>query len=139
MQTFMPHNSYALSASVLDRLRLGKQRVEVLQLLNALHKGKGGWINHPAARMWRGHERALINYGIAVCKEWRRRGYQDTCLQKLESMRTKWPPVTALRPVWMGKRTFHASHRSNLLRKYPEHYSRFKWKEPNNLLYVWPV
>ena len=33
----------------------------------------------------------------------------------------------------------HASHRSNLLRKDPEHYMQFGWTEPPDLPYVWPV
>jgi len=31
----------------------------------------------------------------------------------------------------------HASHRSNLLRKNFEFYSKFGWKEPDNLPYIW--
>ena len=34
MQTFLPYADFAQSAKVLDMKRLGKQRVEVLQLLN---------------------------------------------------------------------------------------------------------
>ncbi len=33
MQTFLPYDSYADSAAVLDRARLGKQRVEAKQIL----------------------------------------------------------------------------------------------------------
>ena len=33
----------------------------------------------------------------------------------------------------------HASHRSNLLRKEPAHYTQFGWTEPPDLPYVWPV
>jgi len=40
-------------------------------------------------------------------------------------------------PRWLGDEKLHASHRSNLLRKNPEWYSKFGWKEPNNLPYVW--
>lgn len=36
MQTFLPYASYAKSASVLDNKRLGKQRVETLQILQVL-------------------------------------------------------------------------------------------------------
>ena len=37
MQTFVPEaTSYAASVRVLDRQRLGKQRVEVLQIVSAL-------------------------------------------------------------------------------------------------------
>ena len=36
MQTFLPYASFEESAKVLDRQRLGKQRVECLQIFNAL-------------------------------------------------------------------------------------------------------
>jgi len=42
-------------------------------------------------------------------------------------------------PWWLGRGDFHGSHRSNLLRKYPEHYAKFGWEEPDNLPYVWPT
>lgn len=41
------------------------------------------------------------------------------------------------RPWWLGDPGFHAGHRSNLLRKDPDHYSRFGWLEPDDLPYVW--
>ena len=43
MQTFLPDPDFARSARCLDRLRLGKQRVEVLQLLRALLVPGSGW------------------------------------------------------------------------------------------------
>lgn len=42
-------------------------------------------------------------------------------------------------PKWLGNDKFHASHRSNLLRKKPEYYSSFGWKESDNLPYIWPI
>lgn len=47
MQTFLPYPSFVESAKCLDRQRLGKQRVEVLQLLKALLVPGSGWGNHP--------------------------------------------------------------------------------------------
>lgn len=52
VQTFLPYPDFAQSAQCLDRQRLGKQRVEVLQLLKALKGESKGWKNHPAAKMW---------------------------------------------------------------------------------------
>lgn len=134
MQTFLPYADFAASAKCLDRQRLGKQRVEVLQLLRALVDG-GPWSNHPAARMWRGYESVLVEYGVAVCAEWLGRGYVDTCLGKIVELL---PPVASCSPPWLGDEAFHASHRSNLLRKDPVHYGRFGWTEPHDLPYVWP-
>ena len=39
----------------------------------------------------------------------------------------------------MGDPAFHASHRSNLLRKDPTYYGAFGWAEDATLPYVWPV
>lgn len=44
-----------------------------------------------------------------------------------------------LMPTWLGDPAFHASHRSNLLRKDFLHYAQFGWTEPPNLEYVWPT
>ena len=39
MQTFLPHRSFSKSAETLDYRRLGKQRVEAKQILEAIRKG----------------------------------------------------------------------------------------------------
>jgi hypothetical protein len=134
MNTFLPYPDFERSAACLDRQRLGKQRVECLQVLNAL-LGSGGWRHHPAVKMWRGFEPALAAYGVAVCDEWLRRGYRDTCKAKIRALVE---PDASVLPPWFGDPHFHASHRSNLLRKFPEHYSQFGWTETNDLPYVWP-
>jgi hypothetical protein len=38
VQTFLPYPDFERTAEVLDDRRLGKQRVEVLQILNAIHR-----------------------------------------------------------------------------------------------------
>lgn len=136
MQTFLPYASYMESAKVLDRQRLGKQRVEAWQILNALRGESKGWVNHPATRMWEGHERALALYGITMCYEWTRRGYRDTMGERFR------PFVRGLFPVapdWLGDEDFHLSHRSNLIRKMPEHYGPIWPDVPADLPYVWPT
>lgn len=138
MQTFLPEPSFGRSAQILDRQRLGKQRVETLQLLNALAGLTKGWRTHPAALMWQGYERALILYGMAICDEWVRRGYKDGCKTKIMAHRDRYGPELAL-PPWLGDPKFHASHRSNLLRKDPAFYGRLGWPEPPTLDYIWPV
>jgi hypothetical protein len=42
-------------------------------------------------------------------------------------------------PPWFGDDRFHAAHRSNLLRKSPEHYRQYWPTEPDDLEYVWPA
>jgi hypothetical protein len=141
MQTFLPYPSFEKSAKVLDYRRLGKQRVEAWQILNALRgtsRGRG-WVNHPATKMWRGYETALIYYGIAMCEEWIRRGYKDTMLPRFKALLSNDDIIRkGPAPPWLGNKKFHRSHRSNLVRKLPEYYGP-KWpNEEDNLPYVWP-
>jgi hypothetical protein len=135
MQTFVPHPDCATSAKRLDRARLGKQRVECLQILKALQDPNYGWQNHPAVNMWRGHEKFLGWYGICVCEEWLGRGYKDTCKEKILNLVK---PSADFQPVWWGKE-IHASHRKVLLAKNPDWYSQWGWTEKPSLDYYWPT
>lgn len=146
MQTFLPYPGFARSAACLDRQRLGKQRVEVLQILKALlpdqtelleDKRRRGWVNHSATKMWRGHPDALAMYGVIICREWLSRGYRDTCLAKIEA--TLPSTGKSEMPPWLCDTAFHRSHQSNLVRKKPEHYRLYFPTVPDDLPYVWPV
>jgi len=149
MQTFLPIPSYSGSAACLDNKRLGKQRVECKQILLALGIDVGphlasatrsGWRHHPAVVMWRDSELYLVDYAIQVCSEWIARGFNDSLLPQFEGSRLAILKIRVRhdRPLWAGDPAFHASHRSNLLRKYPSYYSQFGWSEPDDLPYVWP-
>lgn len=138
MQTFLPYPDFDACARSLDSKRLGKQRVEVLQILNALlNPDAKGWKRHPATLMWKGHEGSLIRYGVAVCDEWRRRGFNDTVREKLLA---RTPQVAHEEPPpWLGDERLHASHRANLLRKDLEAYRRHGWTEDPETPYFWPA
>lgn len=142
MQTFLPFSDFALSAKCLDRQRLGKQRVENLQILKALIDPDYGWQNHPAVKMWRGHEKFLYRYQRAICIEWLSRGYKDTCLQKANDIYNAHQEIFAGSgfPWWVGHPLFHQSHRSNLIRKMPERYrGELGWDDPDDIDYWWPT
>lgn len=144
MQTFLPFPDDRASATVLDDRRLGKQRVEVLQVLRALTFVDYGWRNHPAVRMWRGFVPALVAYGVAVCDEWTARGRADAVKEGLLAFTGGREPDRArLReggqlPPWFGCDAVHQSHRSALVRKDPVHYRPFFPDVPDDLPYVWP-
>jgi hypothetical protein len=150
MQTFLPYPDFAASAHVLDRRRLGKQRVEALQVLRALVIPGYGWRHHPAAKMWTGYEEALTRYGLDVCAAWCELGGADTCAVKLAdeyagniagaAVRTQ-PELTAAGevPPWLGDDAMHRSHRSALVRKDPAHYGARFPDVPPDLPYVWPA
>lgn len=128
MQTFLPSPDFQESARMLDYRRLGKQRVEAYQLL------RGGWPNHPAARMWSLWKGALYWYAECICVEWIRRGYRDTVLAKIQIFKSK-----VVYPVWLGNELFHSRHRAALLFKDYQWYSQFGWKEAPVINYYWPM
>jgi hypothetical protein len=130
MQTFLPLPGFKESARVLDWRRLGNQRKEARQILQSTHV-MNGWSRHTAVLMWIGYQGALIEYGNIIIKEWIRRGY----VNNMPLM----DPGDIVMPPWFGDDRFHASHRSNLLRKLPEHYNQFGWKEGPDMPYFWPT
>lgn len=144
MQTFLPYASFERSARVLDPRRLGKQRVEALQILRALRVPGYGWRHHPAVRMWRGCDEALAAYGLAVCGAWARAGCADTVAGKLVAELGHEPRRQAelrrlgLLPRWLGRRAFHLAHRSALIAKDPGWYRPRFPGVPEGLPYVWP-
>lgn len=148
MQTFLPYPCYVKSAKVLDDKRLGKQRSESVIILKTLlgvyvEEDKIGWPHHTATRMWEGHEDSLLEYTLRVCDEWRSRGYKDKTKEYLVAqiqplIREKYGERPVTHPKWLGDYNLHQSHRSNLLRKYPQHYRKYWPDVPASLPYVWP-
>ncbi|MEV4937273.1 MSMEG_6728 family protein [Streptomyces zaomyceticus] len=149
MQTFLPYEGFADSAAVLDPRRLGKQRVEALQVFRGLTVPTYGWRRHPAVRMWAGYEEALVRYGLDVCGIWTAEGRADTCSVTLMNDYRAWRPSAVVReqsglaaagelPPWLGESAFHRSHRSALLRKDPAYYRPHFPGVPDDLPYVWP-
>lgn len=149
MQTFLPYPDFAASAAVLDDRRLGKQRVEALQIVRALTWDNYGWQHHPAILMWAGYAEALGAYGLAVCAEWVRRGRPDTCAATITAdlAAAGQPPpqpqavLADLRrlPPWLGDERFHTSHQAALLRKDGAHYAPLFGTVDPELPYFWPV
>lgn len=140
MQTFVPLPDIRESARTLDRQRLGKQRVEALQIARAILYG-GGWAHSPAAGMWRGYGAALCSYGMIICEEWIARGYRDTCLPKFVELYQVMLDAgeSGRYPSWWGDESVHISHQSNLVRKDAAHYRQFFPRVDESLPYVWPV
>jgi pyrimidine dimer DNA glycosylase len=149
VQTFLPYPDFERTAQTLDVKRLGKQRVETIQIVRALTWPGYGWANHPVVLMWKGFEEALGRYGITCCQAWNELGFGDTCALTIatdlraagiRTIRTQ-PELatTGALPAWLGDEALHLSHRSALLRKDPEHYRPLFPDIPDDLPYVWPV
>ncbi|HYF72355.1 MAG TPA: MSMEG_6728 family protein [Nocardioides sp.] len=148
MQTFLPYADFERSARALDLKRLGKQRVECIQVVRGLTVAGYGWRHHPAVRMWRGYEEALGRYGLTCTEVWVELGHGDTCAATIAGDLAA-AGVTAIRtqpelaaagalPPWLGDEDFHRSHQSSLLRKDRAFYGPRFADVPDDLPYVWP-
>jgi hypothetical protein len=149
VQTFLPYPGFLRSARALDQKRLGKQRVETIQVLRGLTDPNYGWRHHPAVKMWAGYEEALVRYGLDICAVWCESGRADTCATTLTTDLAAVCGITAIRtqdeltaagelPPWLGDDALHLSHRSALLRKDPDRYRAMFGDLPADLPYVWP-
>jgi hypothetical protein len=149
VQTFLPYADFERSARVLDAKRLGKQRVETIQVVRALTVPGYGWANHPAVLMWKGFEEALGRYGFVCCDVWTELGFGDTCALTIATdlrqsgvlqVRTQEELAAAGGlPPWLGDETVHRSHQSALVRKDPAFYRPTFPDVPDDLPYHWPV
>ncbi len=145
MQTFLPYPSFLASAHALDRQRLGKQRVETLQILRALELPDYGWQNHPVVRMWRGRTPALVRYGLDCVRVWTGRGHGDSTADQIAEF-APWVRELSqadlqreqLLPSWLGDERLHRSHRSQLIAKDPQFYRPLFPESPEGLDYFWP-
>jgi hypothetical protein len=145
MQTFLPYPNFLATAQVLDRKRLGKQRVETLQILRALELPDYGWQNHPAVRMWRGRTPALVRYGLDCVRVWTGRGHGDSTADQIAEF-APWVRELSqadlqrqsLLPSWLGDERLHRSHRSQLIAKDPDFYRPLFPESKEGLDYFWP-
>jgi hypothetical protein len=149
VQTFLPYPDFAASAAALDSKRLGKQRVEALQVLRAVTRVTYGWKRHPAVRMWVGYGEGVGAYGIATCREWVARGGADTVagtigvdlaaagLPSVPRTQQELARVHAL-PEWIGDERVHVSHQAALVRKDPAFYGALFPDVDPELPYFWP-
>jgi hypothetical protein len=156
MQTFIPiaTTNFSDIAKTLDNKRLNKQALEGWQILMTLvelnpngdHRTPKGWVNHPAVKMWRGYETALLHYIIAMCDEWRSRGYHTTIDDKARTtfatavLNGKVSTTLVYPPCIVEE--VATTHRQALLSKYYEWYSQFQWAEdtgtaPLTYEYLW--
>ena len=132
--TFLPYSDFQKSLSVLDRSRLGKQRIECKQIIAVLQGESQGWKNHPAVKMWIGYLPAISHYYNLCLKEWETRGYKNDKCQYIDIV----DPIVM--PWYIGWEPFHLSHQASLMRKDTSYY-KDKFKVPDFYLtrgYIWP-
>lgn len=137
MQTFLPYSDIKESLKVLDDKRLGKQRVETYQIISAITRRPKldgtpykGWLNHPCSVMWRNYVPLLKMYLNASIDEWISRGFNNNMIkEKIDQ--------NVIYPDWWGNKKFHDSHKSNLLKKDFDFYSKYEWNVDPKNPYIW--
>jgi hypothetical protein len=130
MQTFLPYPNFKKSLACLDNKRLGKQRVEALQLYN------DKYTNHPCYTMWADHKDALALY-INIClDEWEERGFKNSLVSKIKINKSI---MNIIIPDWVNDPRLNVSHQANLLDKDYEFYKKYNWNVKPHSGYWWPV
>lgn len=126
MQTFLTYKSFKDTAKSLDNKRLGKQRVEALQILSVVQWyanpiGKTpAYFHHPACLQWIGHEGALRGYLNAMIDEWVRRGFKNNM------KRQELGDIPMIKPWWMESpyiQEVNRTHRQRLMQKDLNYYA----------------
>ena len=139
MQTFICDIVLNISASNLDVKRLGKQRIEAIQIAMCLLEKESKWKNHPAVKMWKGFEVFLVKeYLKSILDEWNKRGFKnEKCKEHYFRLLEKVKNKKIIKPYWINSE-FIEAHRSNLIRKKPEFYKKLWSFTESNLEYIWP-
>jgi hypothetical protein len=146
MQTFLPYNNFLDSCNALDNRRLVKQCLEACQILNVLFQcraGKSpGYRNHPAVRMWAGHEISLHTYTKLCCKVYSLRFLRNhACEAKADALVLDGVDsgLSTDAPAWMGDPRVHSAMRGRLLAKAPAFYARYGWQDKPVEVFPWEL
>jgi hypothetical protein len=156
MQVFMSEYSFNDAAEVLDTKRLVKQLLEGRQIMTVLagEQNGNGWKNHPAVKMFEGHESYLYFYLGAIVREMQARGYKWE--KNWEVIHDTWErnfaSDPAIRPRWADsmdlRKRIVTTHRGRLWEKDPIHYAQYENEGktfmnyvccPGKCTYYWPT
>lgn len=97
---------------------------------------------HPTVKMWVGYEVALAAYSVACSVELSTRGVHTSLhlsvSEIIMKLRRTESDADFEMPPWINDLDVLRSHRSNLLRRAPEHYDTAWRGTPENWPYIWP-
>lgn len=142
MMTWLTRMSFLETARDLETPLLAQGVKETSELTHALLLGDtNGLENHPLVRMWNGYEVALAGYSAALNLELATRGVLDTThlrlTQLVRNLRNN-EDAPFMPPTWLEDTDILRSHRSNMVRRWPDDY-KSTWKgTPELMPYLWP-
>lgn len=129
----MLHTDFLINAKLLDDQRLGKQRVEAMQILHILQGKQKGFSKHPIVKSWQGYEDGLKYYINCCIYEWVQRGMQN-------NMKVYDIPDQIVVPWWVFWRPLIMSHRMMMTRKDKRYVGKFKVDDGYaDYGYIWPT
>jgi hypothetical protein len=143
MITYLTRASFLDTMADLDTDLLGQIVIEGTDLFMGSVYGTTEIVSStdPAFKMWYGYEPALAAYVVAANAELVTRGvrchHHLAIAQSIRELRQS-EVAEFEKPAWCEDTDVLRSHRSNLIRRWPDEY-RAKWKgTPPNMPYIWP-
>jgi hypothetical protein len=135
MMTFILDDDLVKSFKLFDNRRLGKQRVEAHQIINAIEGRSKGWTSHPITKAWSKHTDALKVYFNLCVIEWEERGYKNSMAMYDVPM-----DGSVIFPWWVVNLPVIYSHQASMLRKEPYFYTKLISPPEKyvNAGYLWP-
>ena len=132
MNTLLPFPSFN-SIGLLSNADLGVQIYEAAELVHLFQDCPAGWHKNPAVLQWYGYLEALKDYYNNCILHWANRGFNQDRKRLETDLRysTKLPP-------WVGDPRIHAFHRATLLKRNPNFYSRYAWKDRLDIAEIYP-
>ena len=145
VNTFIVSTNLKKNFKILDRRRLGKQRLECLQIINALEGTSTGYINHSATKAFYSENKKELKNNIKALKiyynyclrEWIKRGYKNSMefytiykdidkdtYEEYTSYNNRREGIVYM-PWFFSYRPFILSHQASLLRKEKDYYKEY--------------
>ena len=128
----------------LPQLAVAAQEAEALfyEMVYGVDHDELGPAPKPLTMMWTGYEPALAAYAVAANAVLVRYGVTSgirslEIANTVQELRRDGDPMEFVSPPWMEDIDFLMSHRSNLMRRWPESYS-FP-RNPKDMPYLWPI
>lgn len=114
------------------------QRRDIVLLFRNLDNSES---SNPLIRMWKNHKLMLASYGLAILKEWQRRGNLSIEWREFETELNKLRGIRSARtlPSWLMDERLFNSHQAWLVREDPDFYNPLfgPIQDPNQELF-WP-
>ena len=146
MMTWVTRISLLDSAEDLElpQLAVANRESEALfyELVYGVSDDELGSAPTPLVGMWSGYETALAAYSVATAATLVRHGVTGSTralaiANTIKELRQGGDPAPFEMPPWIGDIDVLMSHRSNLMRRWPNAYS-FP-RNPKDMPYLWPI